>query len=318
MFRRKLFKAKELDMRFSIVRKVFLTLLIVICSTGLLYFKHTQIPLVDERTDIYFEEVSQRSVSAYAITRGINAIVSVIKESNVLVSPAGVGINVAAGQVLDPLDDMTERLSSVLVLSIVSIGIQKMTMEIGQLFSFQLIGCLFPLLILPLWSRNQVLGKVVTFTAKLIVVLTILRFFLPGSMMLNNIFYTEFLEENIVQTKEKLRVISDSGGELGQFDTIQYDDGIIDTLNSSLDSMALKMGEMKRVFNKIENNLGEIIDSLLDLTIYYMMIFLVQILLIPVFALWLTLRLVDNLFKSELKTVFMQRIQGGQEKVCTT
>lgn len=305
-------------MQFSIVRKVFLTVILVICSTGLLYFKHTPIPFVDEKTDIYFEEVSQRSVSAYAITRGINAIVSVIKESNVSVSPAGVGINVAAGQVLDPLDDMTERLSSVLVLSIVSIGIQKLTMEIGQLFSFQLIGCLVPLLIFPLWIKNGVLGKVVTFAAKIILILTILRFFLPGSMMLNNIFYTEFLEENIVLTKEKLRVISDIGGELGQFDTIQYDDGIIDTLNNSLDSMALKMGDMKKVFNKIENNLGEIITSLLDLTIYYMMIFLVQILFIPVFTLWVTLRLVDNLFKSELKTVFLQKVQGSKEKICAT
>lgn len=305
-------------MQFSIVRKMFLTFLIVTCSVGLLYLKHTPLPLIDEKTDVYFEEVSQRSVSAYAVTRGINAIVSVIKESNVSVSPAGVGINIAAGQVLDPLDDMTERLSSVLVLSIVSIGIQKLTMEIGQLFSFQIIGCLLPLLILPLWIKSKALGRVVTFAAKIMLILTILRFFLPGSMMLNNVFYTEFLEENIIETKDKLRVISDSGGELGQFDAIQYDDGIIDTLNSSLDSMALKMAEIKKVFNKIENNLGEIINSLLDLTIYYMMIFLVQVLFIPVFTLWVTLRLVDNLFKSELRTVFLQKVQGGQEKICAT
>lgn len=305
-------------MHVTLVRKVFFTFLILTCSFGLLYLKHTSIPLVDEKTDAYFEQVSQRSVSAYAVTRGINAIVSVIKESNVSLSPAGVGINVAAGQVLDPLDDMTERLSSVLVLSIVSIGIQKLTMEIGQLFSFQIIGCLLPILILPLWIRNQVLGNVVTFTAKIIIVLTILRFFLPGSMMLNNHFYTEFLEENIVQTKEKLRLISESGGELGQFDAVQYDDGIIDTLNSSLESMTLKMAEMKKAYNKIENNLGEIIDSLLDLTIYYVMIFLVQVLLIPLFALWLTLRLVDKLFKPELKTVFLQTVQGGQRKMCTS
>lgn len=304
-------------MQVTLVRKVFLTVLILLCSFAVLCLKDIPIPLVDEKTDVYFEEVSQRSISAYAVTRGINAIVSVIKESNVSLSPAGVGITVAAGQVLDPLDDMTERLSSVLVLSIVSIGIQKLTMEIGQLFSFQLIGCLLPLLVLPLWIKSHLLGKIVTFAAKIIVVLTVLRLFLPGSMMLNNLFYTEFLEENIVQTKEKLRVISESGGELSQFDAVQYDDGIIDTLNSSLDSMTLKMAEMKKAYNKIENNLGEIIDSLLDLTIYYVMIFLVQVLLIPVFALWLTLRLVDNLFKPELKTVFLQKVKGGHEKTCT-
>ena len=311
-------KDKDKDMQITLARKMSLTFLILFCSSGLLYFKDTPLPLVDGKTDAYFEEVSQRSISAYAVTRGINAIVSVIKESNVSLSPAGVGITVAAGQVLDPLDDMTERLSSVLVLSIVSIGIQKLTMEIGQLFSFQIIGCLLPILILPLWIKNYLLGKIVTFAAKIIVVLTVLRFFLPGSMMLNNLFYTEFLEENIVQTKEKLRVISESGGELGQFDAVQYDDGIIDTLNSSLDSMTLKMAEMKKAYNKIEKNLGEIIDSLLDLTIYYVMIFLVQVLLIPVFALWLSLRLVDNLFKPELKTVFLQKVQGGQRKMCTS
>jgi hypothetical protein len=42
----------------------------------------------------------------YATCRVINASVSIVKESSLQLEPAGVGISLAVGQALDPIDDM--------------------------------------------------------------------------------------------------------------------------------------------------------------------------------------------------------------------
>jgi len=288
-------------------KRILYSLLILSCSLLFFMYRHVNLPLIDAKTDHYFETISKKSISAYAVTRGINAIVSVIKESHLSVSPAGLGITVAAGQILDPLDDLTEKLSSVLILSIVSIGVQKIAMEIGNHFSFQAIAFLLPFLILPIWIKTGYIQILITVIAKLILILFILRLFLPASMFVNGFFYTEFMEENITDAKSRLKLISENGGTISNFDTFTTNEGILDTLNNSLDNMTLKMNQMKRLFNTIKHNLGDIITSLLDLTIYYSMIFLVQIILIPITVLWLTVKSVRVLFRSEWSTGLLNK-----------
>lgn len=67
---------------------------------------------------------------AYGVCRVVNASVSAIKESQIQIEPAGLGVSLAVGQVLDSLDDMTERASDILVTAIVSLGIQKIVYEL--------------------------------------------------------------------------------------------------------------------------------------------------------------------------------------------
>lgn len=52
----------------------------------------------------------------------INATVSVIQQSSVQLEPAEIGLSLAVGQIADPINDMVEKLSNVLVMSITSLG----------------------------------------------------------------------------------------------------------------------------------------------------------------------------------------------------
>ena len=68
--------------------------------------------------------------STYLGLRTLNGAVSVLKESDLAVEPAGVGVSLAVGQVLDPLDDMTERASSVVVAAVVALGVERVLHEL--------------------------------------------------------------------------------------------------------------------------------------------------------------------------------------------
>ena len=96
---------------------------ILFCLPGL------RLPYLDQNADVYFTKAISKAGTAYAICRGINAGVSVIKESQLHLS-LGAGVSLAAGQILDPLDDLTERTSDILITAIVSLGIQKIVYEL--------------------------------------------------------------------------------------------------------------------------------------------------------------------------------------------
>lgn len=68
-------------------------------------------PKIDDASKKYIDESIVLAASTYATSRAINAGVSSLQESTVTLSPWGVGLQMAPGQILDPINDATERLS---------------------------------------------------------------------------------------------------------------------------------------------------------------------------------------------------------------
>lgn len=78
-----------------------------------------------QRTDQAFE----RSLVTFAVARGINAAVSVVQGTELAVEPGGVGVVLAPGEVFDPVNDLIERFSWVMLASSASLGIQKVLLD---------------------------------------------------------------------------------------------------------------------------------------------------------------------------------------------
>lgn len=95
---------------------------VALVVTFLLFFvSDIRLPFLDSNADEYFESAMSKAAVAYGTTRVINASISILKESEVHAEPGGIGISIAAGEILDPIEDMTERVSDVLVTAIVSL-----------------------------------------------------------------------------------------------------------------------------------------------------------------------------------------------------
>lgn len=73
----------------------------------------------------------KRALATYAVARTINGIVSVAQETGVSVQPGGVGMTFAPGQLLDPINDLVEQVSSVMLAVSVSFGIQLLLLNLG-------------------------------------------------------------------------------------------------------------------------------------------------------------------------------------------
>lgn len=267
------------------------TALIALLSALFFAASFVRIPVADTLADDYFSESIQTATIAYATTRGVNAVVSVLKESHLELAPAGVGISIAAGQILDPIDDMTERLSSVLVAAIASLGIQKIGFEISAAISFKVIAAIL-LLCIPLsWMNTPTLTLFLQPAIKCCLLLLLLRFMLPTSALISDSLYSNWLQAGMEESMQKLSVISNSYSDMSRMPP-EEERSFFSALS---DAAADKVQKTREAFRTMVANAENIIGSLLILMIAYLTIFAVQVLLLPLSMLWL----LAALFKSK-------------------
>lgn len=260
------------------------------------------IPYFDNNADEYFTAAMEKAAIAYGTTAIINSSVSVIKESDVTMEPAGFGLSLAIGEILDPVDDMTERLSDILVTSIASLGIQRIIFEIGITFIPKLLAIVLLLLAILIWFDMEKINKISKFLIRMSFLLLIFRLLLPVSSVLNDILYGGYFEPQITEATNQLELYSQ---ELDTFKDFQFpdSDGVWETITNSAAFLSEKTIQFSDAFVAVVDNLGGIIDNLLLLSWLYLGLFVVQVIALPLLMFWVMIKLVNVFFETKLPTM---------------
>ena len=87
---------------------------------------------LDEVASVRTHAALQRALVTFALTRTLNGAISVAQGTELAFEPAGVGVVVSAGEILDPLNDLVEQFSWLALLAATSLGIQIM---LGEMFA---------------------------------------------------------------------------------------------------------------------------------------------------------------------------------------
>lgn len=88
--------------------------------------------LLDDYVDTYTSNALKTAAITYATARGLNAIVSILQSSSV---EAGVGVvsgSLTIGEILDPVNDMIERFSTVMTWVLASLAAQKVLLLLAS------------------------------------------------------------------------------------------------------------------------------------------------------------------------------------------
>ena len=72
-----------------------------------------------------------RALATFATARAANAVISAMQGTSVDVTPLGVGVIATPGQILDPLNDLVEEFSTLMLAACVSFAIQALLMAVG-------------------------------------------------------------------------------------------------------------------------------------------------------------------------------------------
>jgi len=161
---------------------------------------------VDSIAVDYVNAGLERATYAYALARSFNAAVSVVQGSQLQVEPGGVGVSLALGEVLDPVNDLIERFSWVMLVSLISLGIQKVLIEVSPWLSVAvLLGLAFVVFLAGIWLEKRLLFNFFNAGKTLLFIALIVRFAVPLMAYLNHQVYVGLLEakhDRIVRSME--------------------------------------------------------------------------------------------------------------------
>ena len=266
----------------------------IVLSVLLFFSSGVQIPVLDATADTYFRDSISKAGVSYGVCRVINATVSIVKESSLQLEPAGIGLSLAVGQVVDPINDMVERLSNVLVMAITSLGVQELTYEISLILAPQMLAFFLLLLSFLVWFQNDKICKLQRLIMSIFMILSISRFCLPVSSLANQFLQENFFEEQILEAnKELARSVADLD-KLKEVSLPKYE-GFMETIESSASYLKQKSIDLKNAIAITLKNRDIIIQNLLKLTFLYAGVFVIQVLILPILIFWFLLKIINSL-----------------------
>lgn len=153
----------------------------------------------------YIDKAFNRALITFGIAKTLNGVISVAQGTEVAIQPAGIGINLTPGQILDPVNDLVERFSWIMLASTTSLGIQKvfLTMSVWPAFNNTLISFISLSLIL-LFIKTKKYAQLRILILRVSLLLIILRFAVPITGLANESIYHVFLENEYIESTQLL------------------------------------------------------------------------------------------------------------------
>lgn len=81
----------------------------------------------------------KRALATFAAARALNAVISVAQGTELAVQPAGVGLTLTPGQVLDPVNQLVEQFSTLMLMATAAFGAQRVLIGIGAWWPLSLL-----------------------------------------------------------------------------------------------------------------------------------------------------------------------------------
>ncbi len=161
----------------------------------------------------YTESGFKRALVTFAVARSLNGVISVAQGTEVAVQPAGVGINFTPGQILDPVNDLIERFSWVMLASTTSLGLQKVLLRIFASPQFTaLLAVVMALAVVLLWRGRAGWEGISLFFYRAMLLLLVLRFAVPVVALGSELLFSTFLQQ---QYESSTQGIGEARDEIG-------------------------------------------------------------------------------------------------------
>ena len=291
-------------------------ILIALCS----WFSPLDLP-AKERID----EGLNRALISFASARTLNAVISMAQGTETAVQPFGIGVNLAPGQLLDPINDLVEKFSDLMLAASVAFGVQKILIEVGDYRPVSLLLSILCLSWVFLYLRSQ---PIPSWLSKALVILLMSRFAIPLVILGTDLIFEKFMVSEYTTSQQSIDNASDviTGIEaptpvqssqpqksksrekqtiLETIGTIfdEASDVIVDKTTTTL-AKAKSAVDIKARFEEMKDKTEQWVEHIINLIV----IFLLQTLVIPLLLLWILYAIVKELFKLPASNISASKV----------
>lgn len=217
----------------------------------------------------------KRALISFAAARTLNAVISVAQGTEIVTQPFGVGATFSVGQVLDPVNDLVENFSNLMLAVSVVIGMQKVLLAIGAGWLVSL--ALSAAALAWCWARWKH-ARAPAWLGKLLVLLLMLRFAIPVVTLGTEQLWVKFLEPDYAASQQFI------GGAAGRIDQLNPPVSAADNpgLLERIKNWVSKNADLKKHFEDIKSAAEQASEHIVKL----IAVFVLQTVVIPLLLLW--------------------------------
>lgn len=228
----------------------------------------------------------KRALISFATARALNAVISVAQGTEVAVEPAGIGVNFAPGQVLDPLNDLVEHFGDLMLAASIAFGVQKLLLAIGGTSAVSvLLTVMAAACIVLLWRSQKAHARPLPgWSLRILALLILVRFAVPLVSIGNEMLFQAFLKHDYQQSQS---AVAAWGGSQDNIAAPPAHQGTLDSVKNWFN----KNVDVRERIEKLRIAAEETTEHIITL----MAIYLLQTLLIPLGFLWLLVKTVGYL-----------------------
>jgi len=240
--------------------------------------------VLDAPSRNYAEAAFARALVTFALARTLDSVISVAQGTEVAVEPAGVGVNFALGQALDPINDLIERFSAAMLVATSSLGLQGVLLRMSAWWVTDIALVLAAAFtIVAVWWPRLSFGASRNAAARVLAIAVFVRFAVPVFVIGSNMVFDAFLaaehqaaNEALMSTAEEIEEITEQAAPPPENRSLtERLEGFVDDSIRALDVRPRLQSLSDRVSNAVEQIVNLIV------------IFALETILLPLAFLWL-------------------------------
>ncbi len=243
----------------------------------------------------YVDAGLKRALISFASARALNAVISVAQGTEVAVQPAGVGVIFSPGQALDPVNDLVEQFSNLMLTASVAFGVEKVLISIGAHWAISLVLTLTAVVWAVFLLRQRTSPG---WLSRTLAVLLMLRFAIPVAVIGSDYLFQQFMQTDYQVSQQGIESVS------GTLDTLEQaapagtsEPGLLDKIKG----WAAHQTDLKSRYADLKRAAEQATERIIKL----MVIFLLQTLVLPLALLWGLWGIVRRSFESPLRALPM-------------
>ncbi|HEY0721171.1 MAG TPA: hypothetical protein VGE50_07950 [Gammaproteobacteria bacterium] len=280
------------------MKRVWRQWIVIMVVAGLLLLAYEG--TADDYGHHYTQEALKRALVTFAIARGLNAVISVAQGTEVAIQPAGVGVNFTPGQILDPLNDLIEWFSWVMLMAATSLGIQELMLTILSAKSFTWLLLAVSLVVAVLALKRQEHSAARQWSLRLLTLLLVVRFAVPLMALTSEGLYAAFMEERYNASAQRVQSVTERIGEINRSTEsgaqVPQDDSLLGSAKRLYQSTVATL-DVSSYVERYQTAAADVSEQVINLIV----VFVVQTVVLPLLFLWGVVQVARRVVQFDLR-----------------
>ena len=238
----------------------------------------------------------KRALVSFASARALNGVISVMQGTQVAVEPLGVGVSLSVGEILDPINDLVEAFSTVMLTASVAFGTQLLLLKLGS--SWMVSAAVTSMALL--WALLYFFDKSPGWLSRLLMVLLFIRFVIPVATIGSAAVFDRLLKQDyetnqqvIDLTRQQLKTLSNATtsippapGPNAPADTKSTWEKLKDSVTGTASAISGTFTNPLPAALASYEELKQSAEQAAEMMITLMVIFLMQTIVLPLILVW--------------------------------